>query len=52
MLYYMKGMMEFFDKAEPKASITESIADPLNLFIVDYDYEKLIKTNLKHSTIL
>ena len=43
MLDYTKEIMEWFDKIKPKSRGTKSSVYPLNLFIVDYDCDKLIK---------
>ena len=43
MLYYIKEIIKCLDKSEPKSSGTKSSADPLNLFVVDQDCEKLSK---------
>ena len=43
MLDYINEMLECLDKAEPKSSGTKLSASPLNLFVVDEDFEKLSK---------
>ena len=40
---YINGMMEFLDKAEPKAISTKSSAASLNMFVVDEDCEETSK---------
>ena len=43
MLDYIIEIMEFLDKVETKSSGTKSRADPLSVFVVDEDCEKLRK---------
>ena len=40
---YIKEILEFLDKAEPKARGTKSISAPLNLSVVNEDNEKISK---------
>ena len=51
-LYCIKEMMAYSDKAEPKNSGTKSSAAPMNLFLVMRNVRNSAKKKLKHSTIL
>ena len=51
-LYCIKEMMAYSDKAEPKNSGTKSSTAPMNLFLVMRNVRNSAKKKLKHSTIL
>ena len=49
-LGYIKEISDWFEKIEPKSSSTKSSASPLELFLVDEDFETLSKENQRPST--
>ena len=50
-LYYINGILECLVKAGPKTSCTKSSSAPLNMFVVDENYDKISKEKAENSTI-